>query len=75
MSNSNDFFMNMCKEAMQELAAGDKGWKDVDTNTLFLAAFGMLFNHMASKVVRPLWVLAFTVFAGVIAGLIILGVS
>ncbi len=75
MHNPDDFFMNMCKEAMNELAAGEKGWKGVDTNTLFLAAFGMLFNHMASKVVKPLWVLTFTVSAGVIAGLIILGIS
>lgn len=73
MPNTDDFFMNMCKKAMQELSSGEEGtnWKDIDTNTLFLAAFGMLYNHMAKKVVRPLYLLAFSVLAGVIAYIII----
>ena len=71
MHNSDDFFMNMCKEAMNELASGEKGWRDVDTNTLFMAAFGMLFNHMSRKIVKPLYLLAFSVLAGVIAFIIV----
>lgn len=71
MHNSNDFFTKMCKEAMNELASGKEGtWRDIPTNTLFLAAFGMLFNHMAQRVVRPLYIMAFSVLAGVIAFII-----
>lgn len=52
---ANDFFQKMCKEAMNEIASGDKGWREVDSNTLILACFGMLTNHLSSKLVRPLW--------------------
>jgi len=72
MHNSNDFFMNMCKEAMQDLASGKHGsWREVPPNTLLLAAFGMLYNHMAKKVVIPLYFLAFSVLAGGIAFIIV----
>lgn len=64
MSNRDDFFMNMCKEAMSDLASAEHGsWREIDTNTLVLACFGMLSNHLASKLARPLWW-----FVGVTAG-------
>ena len=72
MANSDDFFMSMCKEAMQDLAAGKHGsWRDVPPNTLLMAGFGMLYNHMASKIVKPLYFLAFSVLAGVITFIIV----
>jgi len=64
MNQSNDFFMKMCKDAMDELASGEKGWRDADTNTLVLACFGMLTNHLTGRLVKPLWFFASTVFAG-----------
>ena len=70
MSSSNDFFMRMCKEAQEELASGEKGWKEADTNTLLLACFGMLSNHLTSRIVKPLWWFAGSVFAGVIGYLV-----
>ena len=66
MSSSNDFFMRMCKEAENELASGNKSWKEVDINTLFLAGFGMLSNHLTSRLAKPLWFFAGSVAAGVI---------
>jgi len=66
MSSTNDFFMRMCKEAQKELASGDKSWKEIDTNTLFLAGFGMLSNHLTAKLSKPLWFFAGSVAAGVI---------
>lgn len=71
MNGGNDFFRKMCKEAAEDLASGEKGWKDVDTNTLFLAAFGMLYNHLISSISRPLWFFAGSVTAGIITALII----
>lgn len=67
---NNDFFMEMCKEAQEEIASGEKGWKEADTNTLLLACFGMLSNHLASRLVRPLWFFATCVAAGVIGYLV-----
>ena len=67
MNSSDDFFMRMCKEAQEELASGERGWKSVDTNTLFLACFGMLSNHLTHKLAKPLWFFASSVTAGVIA--------
>ena len=66
MNNSNDFFMQMCKEAAEELASGQEGWKTVDTNTLILACFGMLSNHLIHNLARPMWFFATSVAAGVI---------
>lgn len=68
----NGFFMKMCKDAQDELASGAAGtnWRDIDTNTLLMAAFGMLFNHMTSKIVRPLWFFAGSVATGIIGYLI-----
>ena len=64
--NGNDFFQRMTKEAIEELASGEKGWRDADTNSLVLACFGMLYNHLAHKITKPLWFFAGSVFAGII---------
>jgi len=66
----NDFFNRMCKEAQDEVAHGNKGWKEVDPNTLLLACFGMLTNHLTHSLTRPLWLFASAVTAGVIAFII-----
>ncbi len=63
---ANDFFGRMCKEAQDEIASGEKGWKEADTNTLLLACFGLLTNHLTHKLARPLWWFAGSVVAGVI---------
>ena len=54
MNNRNDFFAKMCKEALEELASGKKSWKEIETNTLFLACFGILYNSLMHKLARPL---------------------
>lgn len=64
--NGNDFFGRMCKEAQDEIASGI-GWREADTNTLLLACFGQLTNHMTHKITRPLWFFASAVMVGVIA--------
>ena len=68
MNHYNDFFARMCKEATEELASGEKGtnWKDAATNTLLLACFGMLYNHLSSRIVKPLWFFASSVLVAVI---------
>ncbi len=63
MNGNDSFFMRMCAEAEEELASGKTSWRDVPSNVLILAAFGMLSNHLASRIVRPLWLFAGTVFA------------
>lgn len=70
MNSSNDFFMRMCKEAADELAGGDTSWKEAHPNTLLLAAFGMLSNHLASRIIKPLWFISGTIFTGVVGWLI-----
>lgn len=67
---ANDFFARMCNEAQDEIAAGDKGWKEADTNTLLLACFGMLTNHLTHKLAKPLWWFASAVSVGVITYII-----
>lgn len=64
---ANGFFEKMCKEAEDELASGEKGWREASTNTLLLAAFNMLSNHLTSRIIRPLWFFASAVFLGVVA--------
>ncbi len=71
MNGSNDFFKRMYKEAIDELASGDKGWKETDTNTLFLACFGLLYNHLISSISKPLWFFASSVFIGIVGYIII----
>jgi len=64
--NSNDFFQRMTKEAMEELASGEKGWREANPNILTLACFGMLYNHLASKLSKPLWFFSGCIAAGVV---------
>lgn len=64
MDHDNDFFKRMTKEALDELASGKKSWKEIDTNTLVLACFGVLSNHLTAKLVKPLWFFASCVCAG-----------
>lgn len=66
MTESNDFFHKMQQEAVEELASGKQSWRDCDTNTLVLACFGMLENHLASRIVKPLWFFASSICAGVV---------
>lgn len=63
---SNDFFNRMCKEAQDEIASGERGWKEADTNTLLLACFGLITNHLTHKLARPLWFFAGAVGTAVI---------
>ncbi len=66
MANHDDFFTKMCREATDELASGEVGWKSAEPNTLILACFGMLMNHPGTRIVKPLWFFAGTMFAGVV---------
>ncbi len=68
--NGDDLFARMGKEAMEELASGETGWKQAETNTLFMAAFYMLYNHMSTKLAKPLYWLAGAVGTGVIGWLL-----
>ena len=63
---NNDFFAKMCKEAKEELASGEKGWREIETNTLFLACFGILYNSLMHKLAYPLRWLAGCAVAAVI---------
>ena len=62
----NGMFDRMCKEAQKDLADGDKGWRDVSPNVLIMACFGILSNHLAHKLLRPLWFFGGAVATGVI---------
>lgn len=68
--NGDDFFMQMCDEAMSQIAKGDQGWKKADYNTLLLASFGMLCKHLSKKITKPLWFFASAVATGVVGYLI-----
>ena len=70
MDSSNGFFQRMCKEAVEELASGKKSWKEIDANTLLLACFGMLTNHLTHKLTKPLWFFASSICAAVIGYLV-----
>lgn len=67
MASENNFFFKMCDEAQEELASGKKSWREIDTNTLILACFGLLANHLTHKITRPLWFFAGAVVMGVIS--------
>lgn len=67
MQDSNGFFMKMCQEAQDELARGKKSWKDIDTNTLVLACFGLLSNHLTHKLAKPLWFFAGAFASGIVS--------
>lgn len=66
MQDANGLFTRMCREAQDELASGEKSWRDLDTNTLILACFGMLSGHLTSKLSRPLWFFSSCVCGGVL---------
>lgn len=70
MSNGNDFFAKMCRDAENELAAGDYGWKEAHPNTLILACFGRLTNHLTHQILRPLWWVAGMISAGVVTWIV-----
>lgn len=61
----NGFFERMSREAIEELASGEVGWRDMPTNVLLMACFGMLYNHLAHKLTRPLWLASGAVATGV----------
>ena len=63
---NNDIFERMGKEAIDELASGEKGWRDANPNVLLLACFHLLYNSLSHKLARPLWWFACSVFAAVI---------
>lgn len=67
---SDDFFNRMCKEALEELAHGNKTWREIETNTLFLACVGMVMGHLTHRITTPLWFFAGSVFAGVVGYLV-----
>jgi len=67
---ANDFFDRMCKEAQDEIASGDKGWKEAETNTLLLACFGVLSNRLTHKLAKPLWFFASCVAVAVVTFII-----
>ncbi|KKL72437.1 hypothetical protein LCGC14_2084910 [marine sediment metagenome] len=64
---ANDLFLRMCKEAQDEIASGEKGWREAETNTLLLACFGLLTNHLTHNLARPLWFFASSIFLGIVA--------
>ncbi|GAI05279.1 unnamed protein product [marine sediment metagenome] len=68
MAHSNDdFLMRMCREAADDLASGKKSWREIETNTLFLACVGMVINNLKHSITRPLWFFAGTAFTGLVA--------
>ena len=65
----NDFLKKMQEEAVKELLEScrkEGGWRKCDTNTFVLACFGLLTNHLTSRLARPLWFFAASVCGGVI---------
>lgn len=70
MAGNNGLFTRMCKEAIEELSSGEGGWREMPTNTLLMACFGMLTNHLSHNITRPLWFFASAVSLGVISYII-----
>ncbi|MBA7624867.1 hypothetical protein ES703_32281 [subsurface metagenome] len=68
--NNDDFLMRMCREAADDLASGKKTWREIETNTLFLACVGMVINRLTHRIARPLWFFAGSVFCGVVGWLL-----
>jgi len=56
---------------MEDLASGNPSWREADTNTLFLACFGAFIKRLEKYVARPLWFLTGTIFAGMIAYIVL----
>jgi len=65
MNDHDTFFRRMTQEAMEDLTSGKQGWREVSPNVLTLACFGMLYNHLSSKIVKPLWFFTASVMGGV----------
>ena len=65
-SSNNDFFQRMCRDAAEELASGRQGWHAMETNTLLMACFHLLTNHLTHAITKPLWFFAGSVASGVI---------
>lgn len=63
----NGLLERMQKEAIDEIASGAKSWREVSPNTLILACFGLLTNHLTHKITKPLWWVAGSVGAGSVA--------
>jgi len=53
MSNPDDIFGTMVKEAMQEVS--NRGWKNATAKAITLAAFGMLAQKIDQKLDRITW--------------------
>ena len=66
----NNIFEKMCREATEELTNGKKGWREVSTNALFLACFGMLAQELKRTLARPLWWFALSI-SGAAVGYIV----
>jgi len=66
----NGFFQRMGKEAMEELAGGEQGWRDAPSNVLIMACLGMLTNHLSSKITKPLWLVSSSISVAVLGHLI-----
>lgn len=62
----NGLFQKMGKEAMEELANGERGWREAPPNVLIMACFGMLTNHLSTKLLRPIWFAACSISAAAI---------
>ena len=67
MSQQNGLFEKMCRDAVDEIASGDEGWREASPNVLIMACFGMLTNHLYHKITRPLWFVAGSAVAAAIS--------
>lgn len=67
MNHNDYFFAKMCKEALEDLTSGEHGtWREIPTNTLFLACIGMVYNSLMHKLANPLrWVAGSAVAAAI----------
>lgn len=66
MAQPNGFMDEMMHSAMQEIARGDKGWKEFDPNTLTLAMCCYLKNVISEALVKPLYWLSGVMAAGIL---------
>lgn len=66
MNGHDVVFQTMMKEAMDELSCGKKGWKELDSNTLIMACFGLLTQHLSQKLEKPIWIFSGSVSSGVV---------
>ncbi len=69
--NGKDYMLEaMTKEARDELASGEVGWREANPNVLMLAVVGMMFKGLREMLMRPLWLLASGVSVAVIADIV-----